>query len=86
MEKSTPSSSPVRTALCSPLARIIMHLWEFVIHSFTDDFFTVDEEDEVSIKEAVEMIAKALDFKGKIHVSFKPSSVITLCLQTRSLY
>ena len=27
---------------------------------------SVGEEDEVSIKEAVEMIAKALDFKGKI--------------------
>ncbi|XP_068434685.1 GDP-L-fucose synthase-like isoform X2 [Clinocottus analis] len=28
---------------------------------------SVDEEDEVSIKEAVDMIAKALDFKGKLH-------------------
>lgn len=37
---------------------------------FTADFISVGEEDEVSIKEAVDMIAEALDFKGKIHVSF----------------
>jgi len=29
----------------------------------------VGEEDEVSIQEAVEMIAEALEFKGQIHVS-----------------
>jgi nucleoside-diphosphate-sugar epimerase len=33
----------------------------------------VGEEDEVSIRQAVEMIAEALEFKGKIEVSFKKS-------------
>lgn len=49
-----------------------------VVHPFTVVFFSVGEEDEVSIKEAVHMIAHALGFKGKIHVSFQCSRVI-LC-------
>ena len=31
---------------------------------------SVGEEDEVSIKEAVEMIVEAMDFKGELTVSF----------------
>ena len=31
---------------------------------------SVGEEDEVSIKEAAEAVAKALDFKGEVVVSF----------------
>lgn len=47
------------------------------VHSFTVDcWLSVGEEDEVSIKEAVDMIANALDFKGKIHVSFQYSPMI----------
>lgn len=38
--------------------------------------FSVSEEDEVAIKDAVYMIADALDFKGKIEVSFRCSQVI----------
>lgn len=53
-----------------------------VVHPFTVDFFSVGEEDEVSIKEAVHMIANALGFKGKIHVSFQCSRVI-LCPVTK---
>ena len=45
-------------------------------HSVTVWFFSVGEEDEISIKDAVEMIAEALDFKGEIKVSFQYSSVI----------
>ena len=36
-------------------------------------FQPVGEEDEVSIRQAVEMIAEALEFKGQIEVSFKNS-------------
>lgn len=32
--------------------------------------FSVDEEDEFSIKEAEDMIASVLEFTGEIHVSF----------------
>ncbi|TKS91827.1 GDP-L-fucose synthase [Collichthys lucidus] len=39
---------------------------------------SVSEEDEVSIKEAVDMITKALDFKGEVHVSFQCSQT-TIC-------
>ena len=45
-------------------------------HSVTVHFFSVGEEDEISIKDAVEMIAEALDFKGEIKVSFQYSQVI----------
>ena len=33
------------------------------------------EEDEVSIQEAVEMIAEALEFKGQIHISIQQSNM-----------
>lgn len=32
---------------------------------------SVNEEDEVSIKEAVEMIVEAMNFKGELTVSFE---------------
>ena len=47
------------------------------LHSFvTVGFISVGEDDEVSIKEAADMIAHALGFKGKIHVSFQYSPMI----------
>lgn len=36
-------------------------------------FSTVGEEEEVSIKEAAEAIAEAMDFKGELLVSFNTS-------------
>lgn len=47
---------------------LIVCLWLFP--------FSVNEEDEVAIKDAVYMIADALDFKGKIEVSFQCSQGI----------
>lgn len=44
-------------------------------HSCDVCSFSVGEEDEVSIKEVVYMIAKAVGFEGKIHVSFHCSPV-----------
>lgn len=55
---------------CESLRSLYLH--EFVIV----DFFSVGEDDEVSIKEAVDMIAHALGFKGKIHVSSQYSPMI----------
>lgn len=49
---------------------------QFMNLFLTADLFSVGEEDEVSIKEAIDMIAKALDFKGNIHVSFQHSLII----------
>ena len=34
------------------------------------DFVSVGEEDEVSIKEAAEMVIEGMDFKGEVVVSF----------------
>ena len=34
------------------------------------DLFSVGEEDEVSIKEAAEMVIEGMDFKGEVVVSF----------------
>lgn len=36
-------------------------------------FFTVGEEDEVSIREAAEAIAEAMEFRGELVVSFTKS-------------
>ena len=34
------------------------------------EFFSVGEEDEVSIKEAADMVVEAMDFKNEVVVSF----------------
>lgn len=57
-----------KTCRCSTVALFIVCLRLFP--------FSVNEEDEVAIKDAVYMIADALDFKGKIEVSFRCSQVI----------
>jgi len=36
--------------------------------------FPVGEEDEVSIKEAAELVIEAMDFKGEVRVSLLPGS------------
>jgi len=40
------------------------------IFIFVIYFIAVGEEDEVSIKEVAEMIVEAMNFTGKVHVSF----------------
>lgn len=37
---------------------------------------SVSEEEEVSIKEAVEMIVEAMEFKGELTVSFKQYTML----------
>ncbi|KAM9345625.1 GDP-L-fucose synthase-like [Symphorus nematophorus] len=61
------SGAPRRQFIYSlDLGRLI--IWVLREYEEVDPIIlSVDEEDEVSIKEAVDMIAKALDFKGKIH-------------------
>lgn len=57
-----------KTCMCFTVALFIVCLRLFP--------FSVNEEDEVTIKDAVHMIADTLDFKGKIEVSFRCSQVI----------
>ncbi len=51
------------------------HYCKHTVHPFTVDFFSVGEEDEVSVEEAVEMIASGLDLKGEVHPSFEHSQM-----------
>ncbi|XP_027140830.1 GDP-L-fucose synthase-like [Larimichthys crocea] len=61
------SGAPRRQFIYSlDLGRLI--IWVLRKYEETDPIIlSVSEEDEVSIKEAVDMITKALDFKGEVH-------------------
>lgn len=55
--------------LLQDLARLM--IWVLREYEETSPIIlSVGEEDEVSIKEAVEMIVEAMEFKGKLTVSF----------------
>uniref|UniRef100_A0AAQ4R189 GDP-L-fucose synthase n=1 Tax=Gasterosteus aculeatus aculeatus TaxID=481459 RepID=A0AAQ4R189_GASAC len=61
------SGAPRRQFIYSLVRVLTQSLCVQYYLTFAVGFLSVGEKDEISIKEAVDMIAKALDFKGEIH-------------------